>query len=328
MIESPDPSGLEENQPGKPSFRTLKELIDFASGKNVQDTSSDGDAGFAEALPFPFLALVGQTEMKMALILALINPAIGGVLLIGPRGTGKTTAVRSILDLLPTGLRSTCFYGCLPEDIENGGIDAVCPDCAKKYGEGTPFAIMDRVRLVELPLHSKLEDIIGSLDDRALVHERLRLKRGLLAQADHNILYIDEVNLLSDDIVNAILDAAARGCRALCLGTACVLHQGRTSGWRLVGRNAGSNLAWFVRRHRYWRHLVLDARRIFFLQLDKQQGEELACPFRGFHWICRSVKILCAYLLGRFGACDAISRNPRTQMVVPFDIWCGLRPRR
>ena len=211
MMQPPENSGSEESQSGKSSFRTLKELIDFASGKSIQDSSSIGDAGIAESLPFPFLALVGQTEMKMALLLALVNPAIGGVLLIGPRGTGKTTAVRSILDLLPSGLRSTCFYGCLPEDIENGGIDAVCPDCAKKFGEGIPFAIMDRVRLVELPLNSRLEDIIGSLDDQPLVHERFRLKRGLLAQADRNILYIDEVNLLSDEIINAILDAAAQG---------------------------------------------------------------------------------------------------------------------
>jgi magnesium chelatase subunit I len=227
MVQSPDQSTPEENLPGKPSFRTLKELIDFASGKSIQDISSGGDAGFAESLPFPFLALVGQTEMKMALVLALINPTIGGVLLIGPRGTGKTTAVRSILDLLPTGLRSTCFYGCLPEDIENGGIDAVCPDCAKKYGEGVPFATMDRVRLVELPLNSKLDDIIGSLDDRALDHERLRLKRGLLALADRNILYVDEVNLLSDEIVNAILDAAAQGTYTIHRGPISATYRAR-----------------------------------------------------------------------------------------------------
>ena len=83
------------------------------------------------------------------------------MLLVGPRGTGKTTAVRSLSDLLPFVNRSACQYGCLPEDIETGGIDAVCPDCAKKYGEGQPLTYPDPVRLVELPLHSRLEDVVG-----------------------------------------------------------------------------------------------------------------------------------------------------------------------
>ncbi len=131
-----------------------------------------------EVLPFPFLALVGQQEMKLALLLALINPNIGGVLLVGPRGTGKTTAVRSLVDLLPKSPRSLCYYGCMPEDIETGGIDAVCPDCAKKYGIGDPLAVMDRVRLIELPLNSQIDDVVGGLSDRAALHDRMRLKRG------------------------------------------------------------------------------------------------------------------------------------------------------
>ena len=70
--------------------------------------------------------------MKLALLLGLVNPTLGGILLIGPRGTAKTTAVRSLLDILPQVERSTCHYGCLPEDVETGGVDAICPDCAKK----------------------------------------------------------------------------------------------------------------------------------------------------------------------------------------------------
>jgi len=162
-------------------------------------------------VPFPFLALVGQPEMKMALLLSLINPAMGGVLLIGPRGTGKTTVVRSLIDLLPDIPRSLCFFGCLPEDIETGGMEAVCPDCAKKYAEDTPLAKIDQVRLVELPLNSQIEDVVGGLDERAAVHERTRLRRGILAHADRNLLYVDEVNLLADEVVDAILDAAAQG---------------------------------------------------------------------------------------------------------------------
>jgi magnesium chelatase subunit I len=141
----------------------------------------------------------------------LINPNIGGILLIGPRGTAKTTAVRSLLDLLPQVERSTCFYGCLPEDIEIGGIEAVCPDCAKKYGEGQPLTAPDKVRLIELPLNARLDDVVGSIDERAAIHERMRIRRGILAQADRNLLYIDEINLLGDDIVDSILDAAAQG---------------------------------------------------------------------------------------------------------------------
>jgi magnesium chelatase subunit I len=216
----------------RPIVNSLRELLDLVSGRAFKETVGEGDAGLAEHHPFPFLALVGQQDMKLALLLGLINPAIGGVLLIGPRGTGKTTAVRSLLDLLPSVTRSTCFYGCLPEDIEAGGMDAVCPDCAKKFAEGTPLTTPDRVRLVELPLNARIEDVIGSLDDRVSVHERMRLKRGILAHADRNILYVDEVNLLTDDIVDAILDAAASGAFTVRRGPITATYRARLT---LVG---------------------------------------------------------------------------------------------
>jgi len=203
---TPEPTGASAGGP-----RSLRELIDRVSGRGFHAQLAAEEAGILETLPFPFLALVGQREMKLALILALINPAVGGVLLIGPRGTGKTTAVRSLVDLLPEVPRSLCYYGCMPEDIEAGGIDAVCPECAQKYGRGEPLARLDSVRLIELPLNARMEDVIGGLDERAAVHERLRIRRGLLAQADRNLLYIDEVNLLDDEITDAILDAAAQG---------------------------------------------------------------------------------------------------------------------
>ncbi len=203
---TPEPTGASAGGP-----RSLRELIDRVSGRGFHAQLAAEEAGILETLPFPFLALVGQREMKLALILALINPAVGGVLLIGPRGTGKTTAVRSLVDLLPEVPRSLCYYGCMPEDIEAGGIDAVCPECAQKYGRGEPLARLDSVRLIELPLNARMEDVVGGLDERAAVHERLRIRRGLLAQADRNLLYIDEVNLLDDEITDAILDAAAQG---------------------------------------------------------------------------------------------------------------------
>jgi magnesium chelatase subunit I len=201
---------LSPSEETRPSVRSLRELIDLVTGRNLP-MEQDETAGQVEILPFPFLGIVGQPEMKLALLLTVINPAIGGVLLIGPRGTGKTTAVRSLANLLPEVKRSLCFYGCTAEDIDEGGMDTVCPDCARKYAEGQELSRCERVRLVELPLSSRLEDVIGGLDERAALHQRMRLKRGLLAQADQNILYVDEVNLLTNEIVDAILDAAAQG---------------------------------------------------------------------------------------------------------------------
>ncbi len=218
-----------QEPPVHPAIRSLRELIDLVSGKSLSENQLLTPSGLAEILPFPFLGLVGQTEMKVALLLNLINPAINGVLLLGPRGTGKTTAVRSLLDLLPEIERSACYYGCLPQDIETGGIDAVCPDCARKYGSGLPLTISGRVRLVELPLNARIEDVVGGLDDRALINERMRLKRGILAEADQNILYVDEVNLLADDIVDATLDAAAQGKYSVHRGPATATYNARFS---------------------------------------------------------------------------------------------------
>ena len=170
------------------------------------------DLGLAEIEPFPFLAIVGQEEMRLALLLAIINANVGGVLLIGSRGTGKTTAVRSLIDLLPTRRRSICSEGCTEETLEVLGLDGICVDCAKRVGYGEALTVEDRVRIVELPLNARLEDVVGGIDKRlAMEQNRLRLERGILAQADGNVLYIDEVNLLEDSVADAILDAAAQG---------------------------------------------------------------------------------------------------------------------
>jgi len=166
----------------------------------------------ADIKHYPFLAIVGQEEMKMALVLAMLNPMVGGVLLIGPRGTGKTTAVRGLVELMPPTRRSRCPYGCEPEAAETWGIDAICPDCAQKLARGEDIMGLDRMRLIELPLNARLEDVVGGIDERiALEQKRVRLSRGILSYAHRNILYIDEVNLLPDEIVDAILDAAALG---------------------------------------------------------------------------------------------------------------------
>ncbi|MCK5646574.1 MAG: ATP-binding protein [Anaerolineales bacterium] len=209
------------------SIQSLTDLLERASAKRFLEVPGIEDFGLADKVNFPFLALVGQKEMKLALLLSLINPNIGGVLLLGPRGTGKTTAVRSLVDLMPEVPRSLCHYGCMPEDIESEGIDAVCPDCAKKYGEGETLTKNDRVQLIELPLNAELEDVVGGLDERAAVLNRVRIKKGLLARADRQLLYVDEVNLLADDIVDVILDAAAQGTYSVHRGPLAATYRSR-----------------------------------------------------------------------------------------------------
>ncbi len=190
----------------------LLEILQRRSASSILRTTPVPDTVSGEVGHFPFLAIVGQTEMKMALMLSVINPAVGGVLLIGPRGTGKTTAVRGLVDLMPPVQRSLCPYGCEEEAAETWGMDAICPDCAAKMARGEPLTQADRMRLIELPLNARLEDVIGGVNERVAVEQqRVRLERGILSYAHHNLLYIDEVNLLDDIIVDAILDASAQG---------------------------------------------------------------------------------------------------------------------
>jgi magnesium chelatase subunit I len=191
------------------------QLLDLLRGHSTAKQILDlpeTDLGLAELEPFPFLGIVGQEEMKLALLLAVINPSVGGVLLIGSRGTAKTTAARSLIDLLPKQRRSLCPNGCTEERLEELGLEGICQDCAKKVGYGEPLTADDRVRLVELPLNARLDDVVGGINERlVLEQQRVRLERGILARADGNILYIDEVNLLDSQVSDAILDAAAQG---------------------------------------------------------------------------------------------------------------------
>ena len=172
------------------------------------------DLGVADGEPFPFLGIIGQDEMKLALMLSVINPRIGGVLLIGSRGTAKTTAVRSLLDLLPIIHRSICpnGRGCTQERFEADGMEGVCNDCARRAAYGESLIESKQMRIVELPLNATIVDVVGGINERAaLEKQKVQLERGLLAQADDNLLYIDEVNLLDGAVMDAILDAAAQG---------------------------------------------------------------------------------------------------------------------
>jgi len=190
----------------------LLEILQQRTAATLLKATAPPEVLSGQVASFPFLALVGQAEMKTALVLNIINPVVGGVLLIGPRGTGKTTAVRGLVDLMPPVRRSLCPYGCELEAVETWGVDAICPNCAAKLARGEELTGMDRMRLVELPLHARLEDVIGGVNERlAIEQQKIHLERGILAHAHRNLLYIDEVNLLGEMIVDAILDAAAQG---------------------------------------------------------------------------------------------------------------------
>jgi magnesium chelatase subunit I len=189
--------------------------------------SKSADRGLADEVRFPFLGLVGQAELKLALILTLINRRVGGVLLIGPRGTGKTTAVRGLVDLMPEVERSICPNGCEPGG-RTLGEDSICPDCLEKLNCGEDITQPDRMRLMELPLNARLEDVVGGINERiALEQHRIRLERGILSLADQNLLYIDEVNLLDDAVINAILDAAAQGIYTVRRGPLAATYRAR-----------------------------------------------------------------------------------------------------
>jgi Mg-chelatase subunit ChlI/Mg-chelatase subunit ChlD len=158
----------------------------------------------ATVVAYPFAALVAQDEPKLAVLLAAINPRIGGVLLSGPKGIGKTSIVRGAGDLLPALVRARCAYGCDP----NGA--ALCEECAAGRTPVPPRRV--RGGIVELPASAQIDDVVGTVDVRAALEAgKIAFRPGLLAAANRSILYIDEVNLLSDVIVDVLLDAAAQG---------------------------------------------------------------------------------------------------------------------
>lgn len=155
---------------------------------------------------YPFSAIIGQHEMKLALLIAAVEPAVGGILVIGDRGTGKSTAVRALAELLPDiETRAGCPCHCAP------GRDT--SDClpACQSGDKAETARIP-VPVVDLPLGATEDRVVGSLDlEQALVHGKRVYEPGLLAKANRGFLYVDEVNLLDDHLVDLLLDAAASG---------------------------------------------------------------------------------------------------------------------
>lgn len=158
---------------------------------------------------YPFTAIVGQEDMKLALILNAVNPALGGVLIKGEKGTAKSTAVRALADLLPAlEVVEDCPFHCDPHDIRG-----MCTSCqAKAEGQQTLTSHSLKMRVVELPVSATEDRVVGTLDlEQAIQHGEKKFEPGILAQANRNILYVDEVNLLDDHVVDVLLDAAAMG---------------------------------------------------------------------------------------------------------------------
>ncbi|HSC65902.1 MAG TPA: magnesium chelatase ATPase subunit I [Caldimonas sp.] len=160
-------------------------------------------------LAYPFSAIVGQEEMKTAILIAAIDPHVGGVLVFGDRGTGKSTAVRALAALLPK-MRVVvgCPYGCDP-----AAVAGACEACAAASDSGSARrSKLVPVPVVDLPLGATEDRVVGALDlERALSQGVKAFEPGLLARANRGFLYVDEVNLLEDHLVDLLIDVAASG---------------------------------------------------------------------------------------------------------------------
>lgn len=158
---------------------------------------------------FCFTAIVGQEDMKTALVLNVINPNLGGVLIRGEKGTAKSTAVRALAELLPEQKQAEgCRFGCDPDD--QAGL---CEECREKARQGTALkSLYRKMEVIDLPVSATEDRVVGTLDmEHAIKTGEKRFETGILARANRNILYVDEVNLLDDHVVDILLDSAAMG---------------------------------------------------------------------------------------------------------------------
>lgn len=158
---------------------------------------------------FPFTAIVGQKRMKLALILNAINPQIGGVLIRGERGTAKSTAARALAALLPAiKAVADCPFGCNPDKPER-----FCDNCRERLKSGEKLPVEERrTKFVNLPVSATEDRVVGTLDiEKAIKYGERHFEPGVLASANRGVLYVDEVNLLDDHVVDLLLDSAAMG---------------------------------------------------------------------------------------------------------------------
>ncbi len=162
---------------------------------------------------YPFTAIVGQENMKKALILNVINPHLGGVLIRGEKGTAKSTAVRAIAELLPERAQiRDCIFRCKPNDKSN-----MCENCLDKLNKQEVLKeINEKMKVIDLPVSATEDRVVGTLDiEYAIKNGEKRFEPGILADANRNILYVDEVNLLDDHVVDVLLDSAAMGVNTI-----------------------------------------------------------------------------------------------------------------
>jgi len=158
---------------------------------------------------FPFTAIVGQENMRLALLLNAINPQIGGVLIRGERGTAKSTAARALSALLPEiKAVADCPFACDPDRS-----DQQCDNCRERIAQGEPLPTTTRrTRFVDLPVSATEDRVVGTLDiEKAIKRGERHFDPGVLANANRGLLYVDEVNLLDDHVVDLLLDSAAMG---------------------------------------------------------------------------------------------------------------------
>jgi len=158
---------------------------------------------------FPFSAVVALDKLKLAILINAINPKIGGLLVRGPKGSGKTTVVRGLIDVLPQiEVVEGCPFNCNPHDSSN-----MCPKCGERFAKNEKLSVKERrMIIVNLPLGATEDRVVGSLDvEKAIKLGVEALQPGILAGANQNILYVDEINLLPDHIADDLLDAAATG---------------------------------------------------------------------------------------------------------------------
>jgi Mg-chelatase subunit ChlI len=157
---------------------------------------------------FPFTAIVGQERMKRALILNAVSPQIGGVLIRGERGTAKSTAARALAFLLPDiEVVSDCRFGCSPHRPNEW-----CDDCRTRHSDGKLATVMRETPFVDLPVSATEDRVVGTLDiEKAIQKGEKHFEPGVLASANRGLLYVDEVNLLDDHVVDLLLDSAAMG---------------------------------------------------------------------------------------------------------------------
>lgn len=157
---------------------------------------------------YPFTAIVGQEKMKKGLILNAINPKVGGVLIRGEKGTAKSTAVRALANLLPEiEVVEGCKFRCSPHDV-----NVMCEECLEKVKAGTLKSSFIKMKVVDLPVSATEDRVVGTLDiEHAIKKGEKRFEPGVLAHAHRGILYVDEINLLDDHLVDVLLDSAAMG---------------------------------------------------------------------------------------------------------------------